>query len=172
MGASKTPGRALNKAAQHPGPSGALDTDGGGTHTAFGRAGDATVDIGALMRKKKQMLLVPSSGLSGGGLASSRSQQASLSGGAFGSGNGLDHLAENPVYSPDDSLAKAASKLQSLKALRTSSARPLSSLAGNTAEQPAAAAPLPAPLAPQPCESPQAVQEERGPAPAAERRLR
>jgi hypothetical protein len=56
-------------------------------------------DIGALMRKRKQTLLVPSSGTGGGG-------------------GRLDAMAENPVYSPDDSLARAASKLQSLKALR------------------------------------------------------
>lgn len=73
------------------------------SHSAHTRL---AADIGALMRKRKQTLLVPSSGIGGGG------------------GGRLDAMAENPVYSPDDSLAKAARKLQSLKALRGGAVAP------------------------------------------------
>ncbi|KAI3433546.1 hypothetical protein D9Q98_003356 [Chlorella vulgaris] len=90
---SKTPGRAALKSTM---PWGDNDENSGGCGSG---KFEATVDIGALMRKRKQTLLVPSSGIGGGG-------------------GRLDAMAENPVYSPDDSLARAASKLQSLKALR------------------------------------------------------
>lgn len=164
MGAGKAPGRVPPKSAQQQEASSTPDAGGC-------RVGDATVDIGPLMQTKKHMLLVPSSGIAGSCLASSRSQQASL--GGFGGGGGMaDHLAENPVYSPDDSLVKAASKLQSLKALQASSVRPLSSLAGNTPAQTPAPAALPAPRPPQPCESPQLGQAELTAAPAEEKRLR
>lgn len=98
------------------------------------------------MRKKKQMLLVPSSGIVGGGLASSRSQAPAAL---------LEGMAENPIYSPDDSLAKAASKLQSLKALRASVPHPRPAA---PAAELAAAPPAPAPQA---CDSPR-LQEEAG----------
>ena len=103
------------------------------------------------MRKKRGGLLMPSGG-AGGGLGSARGPGPAVS---FGAGLAL---AENPVYSPDDSLAKAASKLQSLKALRTSAAPPRPAALSSLAPGAAAAVPVRAESvqpAPQPCESPE-----------------
>lgn len=108
-----------------------------------------SADIGALMRKKR--LLVGTSGVGSGGLPSCRGSAAPASS-HFAAGLGLDLSVENPVYSPDDSLAKAASKLQSLKALKSSAAHPLAQCSGSSAPigplQPSTAAPVPAGQAP------------------------
>lgn len=83
-------------------------------------------DIGALLRSKRSGLLGTSGGFGSlgssrpaaptGGAAAGAPSGAAL-GGSFGGGRGLDVItAENPIYSPDDSLARAASKLQNLKA--------------------------------------------------------
>lgn len=102
------------------------------------------------MRKKR--LLVGTSGIGGGsGLPSSRGAAAPATA-HFAAGLGLDVSVENPVYSPDDSLAKAASKLQSLKALRATATHPLAQSAGRSTPagplQPSVAGPAPAERAP------------------------
>ncbi|PRW58458.1 hypothetical protein C2E21_3031 [Chlorella sorokiniana] len=176
---AKTPGR-LKAGAQE---------EGGAAAARSGAAAkpEATVDIGALLRNKRSGLL----GTSGGfGSLGGASRPAAPAGGApaplaasFGGGRGLDVVtAENPIYSPDDSLARAASKLQNLKAPQP---RAPSRAAQAQAAIAAAAAPLPlaAPKpdaspepAPERCESPQlipafpaaAAGEQQAPPPAGE----
>ena len=104
-------------------------------------------DIGALMRKSRAQLLVPS----GGGVPAAGARRQ------LPPGSRLDAIAaaDNPIYSPDDSLAKAASKLAGLKALRSSVAPPPRGGLPQAAR--ADAAPHPQP---QPCESPQLIPAE------------
>jgi hypothetical protein len=125
------------------------------------------------MRKKRPQLLVPSGGLAGGGLASCRQPAPAAAAATAAPGatatlpafGRIELLGNNPVYSPDDSLAKAASKLAGLRALRASGPRPLGPQAAPPAAAPsrlapqavAAVAPAAAP-APEPCESPQPLQ--------------
>ncbi|KAL4430975.1 hypothetical protein ABPG75_006231 [Micractinium tetrahymenae] len=149
MGTSKTPGRLGLRSMLGLGK-GDEGREGSAATAAAAAKADATVDIGALMRKKR--LLVGTSGVgAGGGLPSSRGAAAPATS-HFAAGLGLDVSVENPVYSPDDSLVKAASKLQSLKALRATAPRPLAASAGNNAlagsSQLCVAAPAPAVQAP------------------------
>lgn len=147
----------------------------------------AAADIGALLRNKRSGLLGTSGGF--GSLAGSRPAAPGGAapptlGGSFAGGRGLDVItAENPIYSPDDSLARAASKLQNLKAPQ---ARGPSRAAQAQAAIAAVAPPTAAVAAPQPdaspepaperCESPQlipaytaaAAGEQQAPAPAGE----
>ena len=135
------------------------------------------------MRKSRSGLL----GTSGGAAALGGSRQgapapAALAAAAFAGSRGLDIItAENPVYSPDDSLARAASKLQSIKALQPRApARAAAAQAALAAAAPAAgggsqpeASPVPPP---ERCESPHLIPavaapagaEQQAPAPAGE----
>lgn len=143
-----------------------------------------TADIGALLRNKRSGLL----GTSGGFGSLGGSRPAPVAGGAhvpLAASFGNVVTAENPIYSPDDSLARAASKLQNLKAPQAPQPRPPSRAAQAQAAIAAAAAP-PAGAASQPdaspepaperCESPQlipafpaaAAGEQQAPAPDGE----
>lgn len=194
MGSNKTPGRVTLKTmlgwSGEGGevPGGEPSATAAATAAVLKKGGDATVDLGALMRTKKKAQLLGTSG----GLTAHSSLALPGKWGPCALMQGAVPLcatapcaprhpsppptpaaragspalpagvvaAANPVYSPDDSLAKAASKLQSLKALRASTAAPaaprlqLGAAAAAPARGPPSPSPGPAAPAPQACESP------------------